>query len=64
MGHKKAIIGHSVQPFLQIDERTGMVMNITDLKQYMHHAIMAPLDHKHLDRDVAYFQSVPRCEFQ
>src|SRR4051812_33577153 len=36
----------------KIDSRTGMVLNITDLKQYMQEAIMDKLDHKNLDLDV------------
>lgn len=30
-------------------------MNITDLKHYIDLAIMKPLDHKNLDKDVEYF---------
>lgn len=41
-----------------IDGKTGMVMNVHDLKQYMHQAIMDPLDHKNLDQDVPYFKAV------
>ncbi|XP_060643529.2 6-pyruvoyl tetrahydrobiopterin synthase-like [Anolis sagrei] len=39
----------------KIDPVTGMVMNLTDLKDYMEEAIMEPLDHKNLDKDVPYF---------
>nr|KAF6438783.1 6-pyruvoyltetrahydropterin synthase [Molossus molossus] len=39
----------------KIDPVTGMVMNLTDLKEYMEEAIMKPLDHKNLDLDVPYF---------
>lgn len=39
----------------EVNERTGMVMNITELKDHMDHAIMKPLDHKNLDKDVDYF---------
>ncbi|XP_040265337.1 6-pyruvoyl tetrahydrobiopterin synthase [Bufo bufo] len=42
----------------EIDPITGMVMNLTDLKKYMEEAIMIPLDHKNLDLDVPFFQSV------
>ncbi|XP_076154326.1 6-pyruvoyl tetrahydrobiopterin synthase [Alosa pseudoharengus] len=42
----------------KIDRRTGMVMNLTDLKQYIEEAIMIPLDHKNLDKDVPYFADV------
>ncbi|XP_022256550.1 6-pyruvoyl tetrahydrobiopterin synthase-like isoform X2 [Limulus polyphemus] len=39
----------------EIDETTGMVMNIADLKNYMNEAIMKVIDHKNLDKDVPYF---------
>ncbi|KAL2077988.1 hypothetical protein ACEWY4_025673 [Coilia grayii] len=42
----------------KIDRKTGMVMNLTDLKQYIEEAIMIPLDHKNLDKDVPYFADV------
>lgn len=42
----------------KIDRNTGMVMNLTDLKQYIEEAIMTPLDHKNLDLDVPYFANV------
>uniref|UniRef100_A0A8C5X2J1 6-pyruvoyl tetrahydrobiopterin synthase n=1 Tax=Malurus cyaneus samueli TaxID=2593467 RepID=A0A8C5X2J1_9PASS len=35
-----------------------MVMNLTDLKEFMQAAIMEPLDHKNLDKDVPYFSEV------
>ncbi|XP_045872283.1 6-pyruvoyl tetrahydrobiopterin synthase isoform X1 [Meles meles] len=44
----------------EIDPVTGMVMNLTDLKEYMEEAIMKPLDHKNLDLDVPYFADVVR----
>ena len=37
------------------DHRTGMVMNITDLKQIMKAQIMNVLDHKNIDKQVDYF---------
>lgn len=37
---------------------TGMVMNINDLKRHMDKAIMQPMDHKNLDKDVPYFKNV------
>ncbi|CAG8546124.1 4259_t:CDS:2 [Paraglomus brasilianum] len=37
------------------DPKTGMVLNLTDLKRYMEVAIMNVLDHKNLDLDVPYF---------
>ncbi|NWI08199.1 PTPS synthase, partial [Crypturellus soui] len=42
----------------QIDPVSGMVLNLTDLKEYMQEAIMEPLDHKNLDKDVPYFAEV------
>lgn len=39
-----------------VDKKTGMVMNITELKEHMNHAIMKPLDHKNLDQDVDFFK--------
>jgi 6-pyruvoyltetrahydropterin/6-carboxytetrahydropterin synthase len=41
-----------------VDSNTGMVININDLKKYMNSAIMEPLDHKNLDKDVPYFTDV------
>ncbi|XP_032084672.1 6-pyruvoyl tetrahydrobiopterin synthase [Thamnophis elegans] len=42
----------------EINPLTGMVINLTDLKAYMEEAIMEPLDHKNLDKDVPYFAEV------
>lgn len=39
-----------------VERKTGMVMNITELKDHMDHAIMKPLDHKNLDKDVDFFK--------
>ena len=39
----------------KVDYKTGMVMNITDLKKAMNIAIMDTLDHKNIDLDVPYF---------
>ncbi|XP_030361206.1 6-pyruvoyl tetrahydrobiopterin synthase isoform X2 [Strigops habroptila] len=44
----------------EIDPVSGMVINLTDLKEYMQEAIMEPLDHKNLDKDVPYFAEVVR----
>ncbi|XP_044019673.1 6-pyruvoyl tetrahydrobiopterin synthase-like [Aphidius gifuensis] len=41
-----------------VDSKTGMVINIADLKNYMHKVLMEQLDHKNLDKDVEYFKSV------
>lgn len=35
-----------------------MVMNISELKEYMHKVLMEKLDHKNLDKDVPYFKNV------
>lgn len=40
-----------------VDAKTGMVMNLTDLKEYIDEAIMKPLDHKNLDKDVEFFKT-------
>jgi 6-pyruvoyltetrahydropterin/6-carboxytetrahydropterin synthase len=41
-----------------VDPVTGMVMNISDIKEIMNEAIMKPLDHKCIDKDVPYFKNV------
>merc|ERR1712173_30336 len=41
----------------KINPRTGMVINISDLKKMMNTAIMEPLDHKNIDKDVSYFSN-------
>ncbi|CAJ0849006.1 21816_t:CDS:2, partial [Entrophospora sp. SA101] len=43
-----------------VDSKTGMLMNLKDLKDYMRIAIMDKLDHKNLDLDVPYFKNIPR----
>jgi 6-pyruvoyltetrahydropterin/6-carboxytetrahydropterin synthase len=35
-----------------------MVINLTDLKDYIDEAIMKPLDHKNIDLDVDYFKKI------
>lgn len=40
----------------KVDSRTGMVVNITELKQALETAVLEPLDHKNLDLDVPYFK--------
>ena len=42
-----------------VDHKTGMVMNLMDLKAIIERCIMKPLDHKNLDKDVPYFKLVP-----
>lgn len=34
-------------------------MNMTELKKFMEEAIMKPMDHKNLDKDVEYFFTRP-----
>jgi 6-pyruvoyltetrahydropterin/6-carboxytetrahydropterin synthase len=41
-----------------VDSRTGMVVNITDLKAAMNN-VLANLDHKNLDKDVEWFMGGP-----
>lgn len=41
-----------------IDQRTGMVLNITELKDAIEAVIMKRLDHKNLDKDVEYFAKI------
>ncbi|EDV27034.1 6-pyruvoyl tetrahydrobiopterin synthase [Trichoplax sp. H2] len=43
----------------EIDLKTGMVMNIADLKVIINEVIMKQLDHKNLDKDVPYFANYP-----
>nr|CAG4648984.1 EOG090X0HIM [Polyphemus pediculus] len=40
-----------------VDQVTGMVMNISELKEYMDISIMKVMDHKNLDKDVSYFEN-------
>uniref|UniRef100_A0A8C9JGE3 6-pyruvoyl tetrahydrobiopterin synthase n=1 Tax=Panthera tigris altaica TaxID=74533 RepID=A0A8C9JGE3_PANTA len=42
----------------EIDPITGIVMKVTDLKEYMEEAIMEPLDHKNLHLNIPYFADV------
>lgn len=42
-----------------VDPRTGMVMNLIELRDYMHEIIFKNLDHKNLDKDVSFFYSTP-----
>ena len=41
-----------------IDERTGMVMNLVDLKRIIEERIEARMDHKHLNLDTEEFRAV------
>ena len=42
-----------------IDQKTGMVMNIADLKTILERRVLNLFDHKNIDQDVDYFRSVP-----
>ena len=44
------VVGH-------IDSKTGMVMNISDLKKLIEIYVLNLLDHKHIDLDVEYFRA-------
>ncbi|KAL6044403.1 6-carboxy-5,6,7,8-tetrahydropterin synthase [Balamuthia mandrillaris] len=39
----------------EIDSVTGMVMNLSDLKNAINEAVLSQLDHKNLDLDVEFF---------
>ncbi|MCL4138035.1 UNVERIFIED_CONTAM: hypothetical protein GTU68_007197 [Idotea baltica] len=39
-----------------INSKTGMVMNVTDLKKIINDVVMDTMDHKHLDKDVPAFR--------
>ncbi|KAK7028962.1 hypothetical protein SK128_015616 [Halocaridina rubra] len=39
-----------------IDEKTGMVINVFDLKTIINDVVMEAMDHKHLDLDVPVFR--------
>eukprot|EP00275_Glaucocystis_incrassata_P001891 EC124242.1.p1 GENE.EC124242.1~~EC124242.1.p1 ORF type:complete len:143 (+),score=10.91 EC124242.1:154-582(+) len=41
-----------------VDPKTGMVMNLVDLKEAMNTTIMKTMDHKHLDKDVPAFKNM------
>jgi len=43
---------------IKTDPVTGMVMNLTDLREYMEEAVMSALDHKNLDLDVPHFADI------
>lgn len=42
----------------QPDERTGMVLNLTDLKNAINEAIITWVDHKHLNYDVPWLEGI------
>ena len=41
-----------------IDEKTGLVMNLADLKQIIHDHVLIKVDHKHLNVDVPEFKTL------
>lgn len=45
------------------DPRTGMILNLTDLKQAINEHVIAWVDHKHLNYDVPWLEgSIPTTE--
>ncbi len=42
----------------EIDPRTGMVMNLTDLKAVIEQQLLAYMDHRHLNHEVPFLQGV------
>lgn len=53
--YKKSFFAVEITVRGPIDQRTGMVVNITELKDAIETVIMKRLDHKNLDKDVEYF---------
>merc|ERR1711934_239660 len=45
-----------------IDARTGMVMNLVELKEAIKVSVLEKLDHKNIDKDVPDFQGVSTAE--
>ncbi|KAJ3092284.1 hypothetical protein HK102_008936 [Quaeritorhiza haematococci] len=43
----------------KVDPKTGMFINLTDLKACMKTAIMDVMDHRHLDLEVPFFKENP-----
>lgn len=47
----------------EIDQSTGMVINISDVKKILHEKIHAVLDHRYLNDDVDFFKhNIPTVE--
>lgn len=45
------------------DERTGMLLNLTELKDAIENAVIKWVDHKHLNRDVPWLEGlIPTAE--
>jgi 6-pyruvoyltetrahydropterin/6-carboxytetrahydropterin synthase len=47
-----------VSVFGDIDPKTGIVMNLTDLKKIIHERVMSKVDHRHLNLDVEEFKTL------
>lgn len=43
----------------EVDERTGMIINIHDLSNYIWTYVLDELDHHNLDKDIEYFKDRP-----
>lgn len=54
-GHNYEVI---VKVFGDIDPKTGLVMDLSELKAAMQRAIIAKVDHKHLNLDVEEFKAL------
>src|SRR2546421_2565243 len=61
--------GHGLNYVLEVtvrgtpDPRTGMILNLTDLKQAISEHVIAWVDHKHLNYDVPWLEgSIPTTE--
>ena len=47
----------------EVDDRTGMVMDLKDLKQVLEREILEPFDHKFLNKEVPVFErEIPTTE--
>jgi len=55
-GHNYAV---ELQVAGELDERTGMVVNITDVDRVLKSEVIGPLDGRFLNKEIAYFQSRP-----
>ena len=42
-----------------IDKKTGMILNLTNLKDCMEKVVMDKLDHRNIDKEVEHFTSTP-----
>ena len=53
-GHNYTV---EVTVYGEVSPETGMVINLTDLKQHMKACIVDPMDHTNLDKDVPHFKA-------